>query len=103
MLYHGGRAVMYPHKQGQYSNHPPYTLGHSGWSLKFHDLVLGLGKGGTELNELRRSPLLPRIPKRRDASRRIHRLDEWARVGSLLPGGANGKHLGRRGEGPVTA
>ena len=76
MLYHNGRAAMHPHKQGQYSNHPPYTLGHSGWSLKFHDLLLGPGKEELSSTNSGESPLLPRIPKRRDANRWIHRLGE---------------------------
>ena len=62
ILYHGGRTVMYPHKQGQYSNHPPYTLGHTGWSLKFHDLLLGPGKEELSSTNSGESPLLPRYP-----------------------------------------
>ena len=51
---------MHPLKsKRQYSDRPPYTLGHSlGWRLDFHDLLIKqLGEEGTEPRiELRRKP-----------------------------------------------
>ena len=54
----------------------------SGWSLKFHDLLLGLGEEELSSTNSGESPLLPQIPEKQ--------------VGSLLPGGENIAPRGRR-------